>query len=419
MPDNIGASNPYANLVAFDNGPQLDAFGRLRVSDITPIFDSKLLADSQSIYWNDIQQSGAGTNSVYAAGTSSVTLSVSAAIAGVRTRQTYMRFPYRSGQSQQIWMSAVLAASGMGAGITTRVGYFDDSDGLFFQVENGTLGVVRRSSTSGVAVDEISPQSSWNLDKLDGSGPSALVLDPTLANLYVVDYQWLGSGRVRFGVNVGGVTIYCHEIDNANSRSVVYMKTPNLPLRYQISNSGTGGSGTIVAICSTVLREGAATPDHGLARWASTGGLFVNANVAGTVYAVCGVRLKANTNVAQALTQVSILSNVDFEWFTCLNPTINGAGPVFTDVADSSIQFATGDVVGDPSVNTVAAVGTQLDGGYVRAAGGTGSILTPINNTRRLGTTIVGGVRDQIWLCVRPLAANADVYGGISWRDYL
>ena len=66
--------------------------------------------------------------------------------------------------------------------------------------------------------------------------------------------QWLGVGRVRVGFNINGVIYYAHYFNNANNLGSVYMSTPNLPVRYEVSS--TGGSVTLDQICCTVQSEG-------------------------------------------------------------------------------------------------------------------------------------------------------------------
>ena len=108
-----------------------DAFGRQRVSNPEMIFNSKLIFDNAPLYWNDVSESGGGTNSTHSTNTAAVTLSVSATTAGKRTRQTYMRFNYQPSKSQLIFMTGILNKSGGAAGIKNRLGLFDDSLPVF------------------------------------------------------------------------------------------------------------------------------------------------------------------------------------------------------------------------------------------------------------------------------------------------
>ena len=122
-----------------------------------------------------------------------------------------------------------------------------------------------RGATSDYAicsrtVDTKVPQSSWNIDKCDGTGPSGFNLDLTKMQMFYIDYSWYGAGFVRYGFRgPTGDIIYCHKTVNNNLNTEAYMRSGNLPARYesesrppttQINNS-VGASDTFVGIAST------------------------------------------------------------------------------------------------------------------------------------------------------------------------
>ena len=240
---------------AFYDSYNLDAFGRLRSSNPYTLFDSKMVNSALAYIWDDAEVIGTGvTSSTYNANQASVTLAVDDNAAGKRVRQTRRHFNYQSGKSQLILMTGVF---GTGTdGITRRMGYFNDKNGLFYEQTTLGMAVVVRTYTSGSAVDASYRQSIWNLDKMDGTGKSGVNLDFTKTQIVFFDMEWLGVGRIRFGWVVDGKIYYCHEVNNANNLTLVYMSTPNLPLRYEIDNDGTGAASSMVQICSTVISEG-------------------------------------------------------------------------------------------------------------------------------------------------------------------
>lgn len=78
------------------------------------------------------------------------------------------------------------------------------------------------------------PQSQWNIDKCDGTGPSQYNLDLTKMQMFYADYSWYGAGAIRFGFkNNRGEVIYCHRITNNNLNTEAYMRSGNLPARYE------------------------------------------------------------------------------------------------------------------------------------------------------------------------------------------
>lgn len=82
------------------------------------------------------------------------------------------------------------------------------------------------------------PQTEWNMDRLDGSGPSGYTLDTTQMQMSYIDYTWYGAGFIRFGFRTteGNIT-YCHRMPNNNTNTEAYMRSGNLPARYEAINS--------------------------------------------------------------------------------------------------------------------------------------------------------------------------------------
>lgn len=392
-----------------DNG-FADPFHRMRVAEPTTIFDSKQLWDAQPLFWDDQEVSGSGTSSAHSTDTASTTLSVSATTAGRRVRQTFQRFNYQPGKGQLALMTGTFGSSA--SGITRRIGLFDDNDGCFFNQVSGAFNVTIRSSTSGSPVDTDIPQASWNIDTLDGNGPSGITLDLSKSQIFVIDFQWLGSGRVRFGFEIGGRLIYVHEFLRANLAVNPYMSTPNLPARYEIINDGTGAASELIHTCVSVMTEGG-VDRGGVTRLLSSGATGIDATNIGTIYAIKGVRLKPTHLDAQALIEsasafISAGATDMAEWLLIHNPTVAGTF-TYSDVANSPFQEATG-----ATANTVTG-GTIIDGGFLAPArrGGTSSQRVP--SALGLGSAI-DGTPDELVLCVRPITTSITAHGQLLMR---
>lgn len=85
-------------------------------------------------------------------------------------------------------------------------------------------------------VDRHYLQSEWNIDKMDGTGPSGYNADFTKMQMFFIDYSWYGAGSVRFGLRgTDGEIKYCHKVVNNNVNSEAYMRSGNLPARYESS----------------------------------------------------------------------------------------------------------------------------------------------------------------------------------------
>lgn len=85
-------------------------------------------------------------------------------------------------------------------------------------------------------VDTRIPQSSWNLDKMNGTGTSGYNLDLTKMQMFYIDYTWYGAGAIRWGFRAtDGTVTYCHRVANNNTNAEAYMRSGNLPARYETS----------------------------------------------------------------------------------------------------------------------------------------------------------------------------------------
>jgi hypothetical protein len=113
------------------------------------------------------------------------------------------------------------------------------------------------------------PQNEFSLDRLDGTGPSGYILDPTKMQMVYIDYTWYGSGFIRFGMRMtNGDILYCHRMPNNNLNTQSYMRSGNLPARYEVHNYAPrtrliAGSSTINGIPLSNDSSGADLPTTG------------------------------------------------------------------------------------------------------------------------------------------------------------
>lgn len=402
----VNFANPLHTAIQASDSPSIDAFGRWRISGVETIFDSKQIHDNQPLFWDDQEVSGGGTSSSHSTDTASTTMSVSATTAGKRVRQTFMRFNYQPGKSQLVLLTGVLGDQG--TDIAARMGLFDDDNGIFLVNTAGIAGIAVRSSATGSVVDNLVTQANWNIDTFDGTGPSGVTLDFDKAQIFLIDFEWLGVGRVRTGFVVDGKIYYAHAFNHANSVTSVYMSTPNLPIRYEIEAGGTNpATGSLVHICSSVQSEGG-TQNNGILMH-SDGGTLTGLTT-GTSYACLGIRLKSThldtTILLQGLSVLLTTLNDFADWELLWNPTVAGTF-TYNDLTNSAVQIAQG-----ANTNTVTG-GTKIDGDYFSTASPS---LTSIRNALRLGSAI-DGTPDEIVLTVRPITNNIGANSSLTWRE--
>lgn len=354
------------------DSPSIDAFGKWRVSNPTTLFDSKQIVDSGSFYF-DIKTISSATVT-WNSGSAQSTLKVTNTSGSRAIKQTKRIFVYQPGKSQQVICTGKF--DGRVDGIKKSIGTFDDNDGFFFQVSGSSFGIVLRKTINGVKTDTFISQSTWNLDKMNGLGPSGNTLDTSKAQIYTVDFEWLGVGRVRYGVVQKGILIYVHEINNYNTLETVYLRNPNLPIRYEISTHKNTSTGSLMTqICSTAISEGG---------FQNVGRRVVVTNYTGATVgtgdydAVLFVRYNNNSSKCAQIVpeQLDLLikpgdsSPFAGRWDLLVNPTVstvltwgNVTGSVVTQMARSAVgnsitnpgaTIATGYFAGT-SANSVAA----------------------------------------------------------------
>jgi len=240
--------------VRFSEGlPQLDAFGKLRVSGATllgeyifsngtlPTQFASTLRNGGTVTWDNNSRALVLTNTTANDSHTS------------HTSHTYHH--YFPGSSQLFIGTIALGDTGK-SGLMREWGMFDDKNGFYFMQDDGVLGVGIRSNASGTVQDIFIPRTQWNIDKADGTGRSKMSLDVTKDNIYWIDVQWLGAGRARFGTYYNGQRIVLHEYYHGNNFSLPITAMGSLPVCvHQMNMTATGSVSQMRAWCLAVWTE--------------------------------------------------------------------------------------------------------------------------------------------------------------------
>ena len=394
-------------------GPaNFDAFGRLRVSNPQTIFDAKTVYDAQPLYFAE-QQTGGAAAGVWSASNASVALTVAANQTSVRQSRRYLN--YQPGKSQLIFLTFNL--NGIVANTIKRAGYYEGDggvppgNGFFLELSGGVASLHRRSSSSTASVSV--NQASWNLDPMNGSGPSGVTLDFSDVQILVLDFEWLGVGSARMGFVINGQIIYAHRFDCANVNQAVYMSTPNLPVRWEIQGlAGLVGTDSINCICASVNSEG------GIEATGSPFGVYSprSTNVANNAATtLLSIRHRAGfERVTIIPTQVGPITagNGASQWELLYNPTFAVApgwatSRGFCDIDTPAVTAAAGQATIGPNTAVIAAGVFSQNTGAVE--------LNFRDTTLTLGAD-VAGVSDVISLVVTNVSGGAEQYlAGLNW----
>jgi hypothetical protein len=371
-------SDQIVNVNVTANPMATDSFGRMRVSNPLTLFDSSHRYRDNGL-WNTLGTIG-GT-AVFSPNEGLVNLNVTSTGGSQVIRETAKVFSYQPGKSLLVFNTFVMAPAQ--PQLRQRVGYYGTDNGIYIQLRDDILSFVERSIVTGLVTETIVPQAVWNVDTLDGNGPSGITLDITKAQILFMDIEWLGEGTVRVGFVIDGVFILCHRFNHANLITSTYITTASLPLRYEITNEGTATAATLKQVCSTVISEGG----YELRGAQQAVGTPITAPVtfpsAGIFYPIVGVKLTATKlDAIVILTAISILglgNGKNYAWRIIQGGTIPDGAWVPVG-ADSAVEYnltgtsATGGRVlaqgyvnssnqGSPSINILkqALFSTQLE----------------------------------------------------------
>lgn len=210
--------------------PERSAFGEKKV--VEPSLETFWKFQSNiNAAWIDSTTTGSGT--ITHADNMAV-LSTTANASSTAAINTKKVLRYQNGVGAVVEFTAIFTTPVAGSAQTIGLGNADD--GLFFSYgTDTTFNVCLRHQ----GVDTIIAQADWSVDKMDGSGPSGMILDHMKGNVYKIQYQWLGFGAIRYFIEnpETGEFQLVHVIKYANTNTTPSLHNPTLPLYAFVENT--------------------------------------------------------------------------------------------------------------------------------------------------------------------------------------
>jgi hypothetical protein len=288
-------------------------------------------------------------------------------------------------------------------------------------------------------VDNEVAQADWNIDKMNGTGPSGLTVDFTKTQILFIDAQWLGVGRVRVGFDINGILYPCHEFVHANILAVPYTQHFNLPVRLEGRTVGatlenrvgyfdsangiflktvkSSAGGTIHFICCSVQSEGGIEM-RGFPRSASNGITTIGVT---TRRPVLSIRNAATFNslinrahIENDEVQVSASSNSAY-WEVVVGGQLTGASWA-TVGADSCAEFDVAATAITGGLTIVSGFAISGSGTVRGLASGQADFRNPltISQINALATTQV-----PITIVCTSFSGTSNVSAAMSWHEQI
>ncbi len=404
-------ADKYGNVAGGTGGTSVDAFGRLRVSQPFTLFDSSHRYRDNQLWTTS---NTANTTFAFSSNEGLVNLNVDTTANSEIIRETTKVFSYQPGKSLLIFTTVVFAPAQ--TNLRQRVGYYGANNGMYLEQTDSTINFVERSHVTGDMIENRVAQDDWNVDTMDGTGPSGKILDLSKAQILWMDIEWLGLGTVRMGFVIDGEFVLCHRFNHANEVTTTYITTASLPLRYEIKNTGaTANNSTMKQICSTVISEGGYEL-NGLQQAVSNAvGTPTDLTSAETYYNLVSIRLKSAyldaIVIMSALSLLGITNNAIYNWQVRATATTTGGSWVSAGT-NSAVEYK-------------LAAGTVSDG-RILASGFTTSTTqssVPIDILKealfkfQLERDGLTGTPYELTLCCATNTSGADIYASMDWEE--
>ena len=405
-------SDQYGNIVgpANPSGMSVDAFGRARVTTPFTLFDSSHRYRDNGLW---VQSNTNNTTITFSANEGLMNLAIGTANNDEIIRETTKVFSYQPGKSLQILNTFVMSPTK--TNLRQRVGYYGANNGIYLEQDGTNIYFVERSFNTGAVTEIRVEKVDWNVDPLDGTGPSLMTLDLTKAQILFTDIEWLGLGTVRCGFVIDGRLIHCHSFHHANYITSTYMTTASLPLRYEIKNTGATTSNSLLKqVCSSVISEGG----YELRGSQQAIGTPITAArslaTAGTFYPIVSLRLKATSlDAVVILTALSCIADTasNFNWQVRASTTTTG-GTWVSAGDDSAVEY---NITG-----TGTSGGRTLASGYFTSTASTSASVDILKEALfkfQLERNSFTGTPLEISLVLAAKTNGESVYGSMDWEE--
>ena len=216
-----------------------DNFGRQKVTIHQNVYEADFEYGSQPLRWEALLYGSASIQQVSSLGGVVMQVGTGSNDTAIRQSRPYHR--YQPGKT--MYMAANANFGGPVNGNYQRVGFFDDSNGAYFEQglpsANNPFGMyacVRSdaSLTGSLPTSIRVPLNQWN-------GDQSFIASINWLNVQMIwiEYAWYGAGTIRFGVTANSEQYILHTYNTANIATGPWSRTGNLPVRYEVRNSGS------------------------------------------------------------------------------------------------------------------------------------------------------------------------------------
>ncbi len=296
-------------------------------------------------------------------------------------------------------------------GVRKRFGIFDETNGVYFEKGVDDYYVVLRKDTPTGIEEQRVPRAEWNVDRLDGTGPSLESFQEDKIQMFTIEYEWFGAGVVEFKIILDNNALPLHRFVAGNNDEIPWANSPYRPLRFELTNvEGVAGTHQILQGSSSVSSEGEVGP---LGREQNVATPFdgITTGSADELRPVLSIRLRSdrlNGVVIPLEFQAATLDNTGLFYRVIRDTTLTGASwqnsspASFAEFDYSATDFTGGDI---------------LQTGYI-SPNTQGEIQKFLKETiLQLGRNNMGTTPQTFTILAATVSSNKDVFASLSWVE--
>ena len=397
-----------------------DMTNRVRIANPNKILETVWQYDLQPRSWST-RITGSGTVSgpgqkdpAYA---QLATTTASGDKAELRTKRFMVYQPFRT---HILTMAMIIGPAK--EGLIKRFGQYTGFNGWYFEQTNDGFYIGYRNNSFELTgtIETRVERANWNVDKLDGTGPSGLDIDDLLDQslTFVIEYVWHGTQGIRWEIEYFDELYTVHELIWSASDSKPFARSALLPVYFEMINTGAVASSSTMYVGPVSFNiEGG--EERAGARFSVANGATGAVSATSTTVPnyILGIRPKLTFNAINNRGSITPIryqlftdNDIYYEIFIQALPT-NGTWTSVdaTSIAEYSINFT-----------TLSTVGYRIDSGYVEAGGNRAGSLS--NSFESLETVSIDTLNSSAQLAVvirayKISGTNAAVRASLLWKE--
>lgn len=308
---------------------------------------------------------------------------------------------YKAGMGVRMLMTA-LFSQGV-EGNQQIIGLGNDDDGFFFGFNGPDFGIMRRYS----GTDYWTPQSDWNIDKMDGHGLSGQLLDPTKGNIYMIQMQWLGFGAIKFFIEEAhtGRIHPVHIVKYANMYTETSVSVPIFNIVLESRNTTNTTDILLKSPCISAFIEGTIHRILG-PRYGIDNDKFVSSN---NFTNILTIKVKDNycskiNKIPIQITNITACSSEKVAVVVLIKNAVMSGTPIWTDISinTSVVEYDTN--------QTTLTGGRSLMTFCIAPGNGSSQYIDPYAIVLDAGCTLTLAARV-------PTAENTSISAALNWVE--